>query len=604
MTIYEFKREDAERFAMERGKVKFSGKELQMFDCPYCHGAARGDKYTFAINLATGAFNCKRASCGAKGNMITLSRDFDFSLGNEADSYYRPEARRYATLPQRKPEAGQSAVEYLSRRGIPEEIVREYNIASSKDNDRVICFPFYDENDCLQFIKYRNLDFEPGKGSKEWCQANCKPILFGMNHCDPAKGPLIMTEGQIDSLSVAAAGIPNAVSVPNGKNGFSWIPHCWEFLQAFPSIIIFGDCERGEITLLDEMSRRFGSSKAIWHVREEDYKGHKDANELLRAEGAAAIRDAINQAELVPDPKIIRVADIQRVDMKQIGGVETGFGQIDKLIEKMYFGQLILLTGERGHGKSTLAMQFGARAVDAGVNTFFYSGELVDWMFKAWMERQMAGRRHINTIVSRDGERVFASVDGAILPRLEQWYQDKLYLYNNALVEYEGGSLLNTIEMAIIRNGCKFLVIDNLMTAMNDDLGADLNRQQTRFVKELARIAKEHGVIILLIAHPKKIGKEQSFDNDDVSGSSNITNLCDIVMRYARPKDMRDTNERLLCITKNRLTGRTNYEGVPLWFEETTKRISAIEGLFDWSYGWEGPGEVFENPEDLDEIPF
>ena len=147
-------------------------------------------------------------------------------------------------------------------------------------------------------------------------------------------------------------------------------------------------------------------------------------------------------------------------------------------------------------------------------------------------------------------------------------------------------------------------MVDNLMTAMNDDLGADLNRQQTRFVKELARIAKEHSVIILLIAHPKKIGKEQSFDNDDVSGSSNITNLCDIVMRYARPKDMRDTNERLLCITKNRLTGRTNYEGVPLWFEETTKRISAIEGLFDWSYGWEKPEEAFENPEDLDEIPF
>ena len=157
--LYEFKREDAERFAMEHGKVKFTGKELQMFDCPYCHGAGKGDKYTFAINLKTGAFNCKRASCGAKGNMITLAMDFGFSLDNYTDAYLHRSERKYKTLPQRKPEPKDGAITYLAGRGIPEEITKKYNITISNKNDNVLCFPFYDEDDVLQFIKYRNLSF-------------------------------------------------------------------------------------------------------------------------------------------------------------------------------------------------------------------------------------------------------------------------------------------------------------------------------------------------------------------------------------------------------------------------------------------------------------
>ena len=51
--------------------------------------------------------------------------------------------------------------------------------------------------------------------SKEWCERDCKPILFGMKQCDDAFKQLVITEGQLDSLSVAAAGINNAVSVPN-----------------------------------------------------------------------------------------------------------------------------------------------------------------------------------------------------------------------------------------------------------------------------------------------------------------------------------------------------------------------------------------------------
>lgn len=606
MALYEFDKEDAYRFASEqRIKTKERGDEIQFLDCPYCHGASAGDKWKFAINTKTGAFNCKRGKCGAKGNMITLSKDFNFSLGEQVDVYYQKEKRKYKTIPNHKPEPKESSIAYLAGRGISEDTARRYNITTHNKHDNILCFPFYDENAILRFIKYRNMKYKKGDaGNKEWCEADCKPILFGMNHCNPDDGPLIITEGQIDSLSVAECGIPNAVSVPNGKNGFTWVPHCWDFVQQFKEIIIFGDCENEEITLLDEMYKRFRKDKIIKHVRIKDYLGHKDANEILQAEGKAAIESAIKHAEPVRNPRIIKVADVKRVDMSNIGGIETGFADIDGKIDKLYYGQLILLTGERGHGKSTLSMQIGARAVDAGINTMFYSGELPNPMFRDWMERHFAGRNHINTLAYRNR----STIDASVLPDIVEWYQDKLFLYDNYDVDGdEDEQLLDTLRAAIMQNECKLLVIDNLMTAIEDDMASDIYRQQTVFVKALAKMAKEHEVIIILVAHPRKNTGTRTFDNDDVAGSSNITNLCDTVLRYTKPKNEPDSPERLLQILKNRMNGKTDYTGIRLYFEESSKRISDKPDDFDFRYGWE-TGETntdnFVDAGDLDEIPF
>ena len=44
--------------------------------------------------------------------------------------------------------------------------------------------------------------------------------------------------------------------------------------------------------------------------------------------------------------------------------IKTGIYDIDKTIGGMYLGQLILITGKRGEGKSTLASQIFANAID------------------------------------------------------------------------------------------------------------------------------------------------------------------------------------------------------------------------------------------------
>lgn len=606
MGIYEFDREDAIRFGREVGaKFQIKGDEMKFDRCPYCLGGHSGkDRGTFSINLKTGQFKCLRASCNAHGNMITLAKDFSFSLGTEADEYYSPRRQFRNIHRKEKPETKPAAIAYLENRGISQGVAERYNITTQKDNDRILVFPFYDENNILQFAKYRKMDFNKERDkNKEWCEHDCKPILFGMNHCNLENKTLVLTEGQIDSLSCTEAGIENAVSVPTGAKGFTWVPYCWDFLSHFDELIVFGDFEGKAITLLPEMKKRFHG--AVKHVREEDYKGCKDANDILQKYGREAVRKAVENAVPVKNPKIKPLEVVERMDMSKMENITSGILALDRLLGGFYFGQLILLTGERGEGKSTLASQFGTFAVSKGYSTFFYSGELLDWYFKQWFEFQMAGGKYINAITTERGYKIY-SVRGEVIPEIERWYSGKAYIYDNGILEEdsEDESLLETMENAIKQYGCRVLVIDNLMTAITDDINSDLYRQQTAFVRRLSFMAKQYNALIFLIAHPRK-SNGNVFGNDDVAGSSNITNLVDVVLKYSRPKGdgiSEDTEQRKLTVYKNRLTGRTDRKGIDLYFQPSSKRISEYEDYFDWELGWES--EDGFHPVEDEEIPF
>ena len=323
MGLYEFKLQDAYDFARAHGEYRERGKEIELLRCPYCQGG-KSDKWTFAINKDSGQFKCFRSSCMASGNMITLAKDFDFSLGKDIDEYYTHKTEyKKLSQPKEKIIPKQNAIDYLVKRGISKEIVEKYEITCQNDNDKILVFPFFDEKGVMQFVKYRNTDFVKGetKGSKEWCEKDCKPILYGMKQCNGSFDRVIITEGQIDSLTLAECGIENAVSVPTGAMGFTWIPHVWDWFSKFKEIIVFGDYEKGKITLLDELSRRFrGKTK---HVRFEDYKDCKDANEILLKYGKEAVISAVENSVFIPINRVIELASVEKVDIYSLPKLAT-----------------------------------------------------------------------------------------------------------------------------------------------------------------------------------------------------------------------------------------------------------------------------------------
>ena len=562
--MYEYNKTDVYNLANYlNAETHEKGNELFFKFCPNCQGGGK-DKDTFSVNLETGAFKCFRASCNYHGHFVELARDVGFKLQDETKKQYR-------VLPQKKIESKPKAVEYLEIRGISAEVCKRYKITTQTKNNNILVFPFYDEQNILQFVKYRKIDFDKRfDRNKEWCEKDTKPILFGMAQCENFDR-LVITEGQLDSLSLATAGIKNAVSVPTGATGFTWLTNCWDWICKFKEVVVFGDCEKGRITLIETLEKRLKT--IVKCVRVEDYLCEKDANDILKKYGKDALVKAVNNAELREVKYVKRLANVEHKNIIELPKIKTNIRELDRICGGLLMGHVTLLSGKRGEGKSTFMSQIVAEALDQDNAVFVYSGELPNYHFKNWLDLQIAGSNHIESLVNEYGDEEYY-LSAETVEKINSWYYDKAFIYDSEAIpedDYEG--LISTITDTICRYNIKLVCIDNLMTAMDCDARTDLFRQQSVFVKQLEKIAQQYDVAIILVAHPKKTNGD--FDNDAVSGSSDITNAVSYVWNYERGKDEEGTGK--IMVTKNRVTGGllTGENAVKVYYSGKSKRIQS-----------------------------
>lgn len=578
---YVFKPDDAMRFAREQGiSYKVVNNNLVFRECPYCK--SKKDKDTFAISLDTGKFQCFRNSCGVKGNMITLSKDFDFSLGVNVDNYYKIPKKQYRKYAKHnKPfEPFEITLKYLGSRKISEEVIRKYQITGDKQNPNNIVFPFIDTDGCVSFIKYRNAYYKKGDKYKEWSVKDCKPILFGMYQCNFQNPTLVITEGQIDSLSVATAGIENAVSVPTGARGFTWVPFCWDFMHKFREIIVFGDLENGSMSLLSEIKSRF-RHHSIRYVKSDDYMDCKDANEILCKYGIEQVQKCVREAVSVPIAHIKNLADVEDIDIYKWEKLPTGINELDRMLYGgLPFGGVTIIGGKAGNGKSTLASQILLSALEFNYKVFAYSGELSEQLFKAWLMMQTAGNRTFE-YQNAWGDKGY-TISKANKQIISEWYRDKIYIYSNDDLadEEEDVGLVKTCEEVICKLGVRVLLIDNLMTALDldENKGNGKFEKQEKFVKKLQRLAKSFNVLILLVAHKKKANNFGNDEIDSISGSADIVNLGMAMLTYDRVANNDDfeyteENDRVLRLIKSRIAGKIYTKGWLTHFNERGKHI-------------------------------
>lgn len=579
---YELKQSDIFAFASRLGlAVKPKGNEIKFQYCPYCK-SSHSDQWTFSINAVTGAFCCPRASCGEQGHFVELARDFDFELSGLTQS-------RFKELPKVKLVTTPIAENYLFSRGIRKEITRAYNITVSPNNQNQLIFPFYSKAtdadgtvyERMEFVKYRHINYDRSRhGAKEWCEKDCKPILFGMNHCDPSKSrTLVITEGQIDSLSLSSAGITNAVSVPNGARGFTWVEHCREFVEQFDTVIVFGDCERGSITLVKEILEQFPGVK-VRSPRIKDYLGEKDANDILRNFGEKALRKAVENAQAYKPSTIKEMADVEQISLDDVPHFKTLFPRLDEALGGLYDGQLITLTGKRGTGKSTFASMIAVAALYQNWNVLFYSGEMADYEVKRWIDFQIAGEAAIK-------EKVYTSSSGYYLDeskerQLSDWYRHRLFIIDNYAIDETSSNSLDIVtetEAAVRSYGVKFVVMDNLMTAVS--AGENIYIEQSKFARRLKALARKMHIVILLVAHPKK-SKSNELDSDEISGSGDVANLSDTIISLDRIRKTKDDGEKItqtmLAVQKNRATGvlLQGDDRIPIRHSKKSKRLYQI----------------------------
>lgn len=562
------------------GNYRIKGNEITAEKCIMCKGGKHNDKWTFSINIDKGVYKCLRGKCGVSGSFSHLCKEYGEQSDDTKDWINEQKKVRYE-VPKKIKESGSIVNEYLNLRKISLGTIKKFKIGQKGDS---IVFKYYWNNEHI-FNKYRYArKITKGEDRGMRRDKDTKPIFYGMDNIIKDE-ILIITEGEIDALSVYESGFDNVVSLPSGSSDLTVLENCWEWLKEnFTDIIIWSDNDDAGNKLKENLIDRLTEFR-LFTVESPE----KDANLVLYKHGAKKIRSIISNAKQVDVVGLIDLSEVSDKNYSQLDRVQSVFPDVNKYLGGFEMGMLTILTGKNGSGKSTYLgneiLNFGS----SGYPVCIYSGELPSIMFKRWLTLQACGSKYLESKYDNiKGEEIYY-VPKNIKDKINEWYYGKFKLIDLKSGVATDKQLLEIFKQAHYKFGCKVFVIDNLLTTFFTSQERDLNIKQTVFIAECSAFVKQHNSHMIIVAHPRKT--MHNVTKEDVGGSGNITNLADNVLNFHRNSEEEEGKRNcnsVLEILKDRENGTIN-RIIPLDFNKSSKRFYPADSLTyqDREIGWE-----------------
>lgn len=222
--------------------------------------------------------------------------------------------------------------------------------------------------------------------------------------------------------------------------------------------------------------------------------------------------------------KWLAMTDVQYVDMSKLVAIPTGYKELDKKIIGLLMGDVTVLSGLSGSGKTSWIDCVVLNAVQRGYKVGIWSGELQDFRFQSWIDQISAGK---NYVCKKEGYENYYYAPKNIANQINKWLEGKLFLYNNNYGS-KWQQLFADIKTLVENEGTQLIVLDNLMALQIDSYDGDKYTQQTRFINDLKEYAKAKNIHVILVCHPRKEGS--FLRKESISGTADLTNLADSVI--------------------------------------------------------------------------
>jgi len=198
-------------------------------------------------------------------------------------------------------------------------------------------------------------------------------------------------------------------------------------------------------------------------------------------------------------------------------------------------GDLVVLAGDTGLGKSLIAHQIGVSLAVGKSNVLGF--DIPKQRRVLYLNFELSNnefnRRH----------RKIASKIGA--NNLLKNFNINVVGNNKGLFEDNWERIIETIKNSYPYD---LIIVDNLYasTDVNDERNFDLKR----ILKKITEVANVNGSAVLLVTHHRKHHPEENLSLYLVRGGSTLTNAMDMVLQVGR--SLQDQDLRYLTITKNR----------------------------------------------------
>jgi twinkle protein len=415
---------------------------------------------------------------------------------------------------------------HFEERKIDPEVAARFGASFNRE---VFRFEYRDRG-VLQFTKCRSVE------KKFWIEPAGQPLLlWGLDSIrdlpSPA-GTLIIVEGEFDRLAFLHLPGVYVVSVPNGapstpttgelrvaddkRFSYIWgqdeklIPE----LQQFEKIILATDADGPGYILRDELAMRLGEVRC-WFV---DYpKGCKDANDTLMAYGTRGLSVVLDRARPMRPGCLVKPSDVPPARYEQT--YATGWECMDVHM-RLARPELMVVTGIPNHGKGIWVRALCCKMAEQnGFRTAFLAPEDPAYRIKRDLRRFAVRPRYDHgskVLTSRSEEEATKWMDEHF--RISMPSDD-----DPLTVDF----LENEIASAALHHDCKIFVAD----PWNEFIHQMNRLTETQYIEamlpRLKRLSRKYGIILIIVAHPRKIEAGGVPTLYTINGSANWKNKCD-----------------------------------------------------------------------------
>lgn len=504
--------------------------------CPACsHTRAKSTQKCLNVNLDTGVFFCHHCGHSGKapeyGNKIAPV--FPRVTQDKPKAYAKPEIKVEGMTT--------AALDWFAKRGITPSVLERNQITLSKvfmpqvsQEVTAIAFP-YRKNGEVVNCKYRDhaKNFRMSTGAER--------TLYGY---DDIESTTIIVEGEMDKLAVEVAGFTNCVSVPDGapapntkniESKFDWLND--EKLESVQRWVIAVDNDAPGQRLQDELVRRFGSEKCLLVTWPD---GCKDANDVLVNLGADTLHECIETATPMPIVGVFGADDfaddfLRMYDEGVPNGHTTGWGNVDEFW-RVQLGQLLIVTGIPGHGKSEWVDALTVNlALDHGWRTAIYSPE--NYPIKLHMMK--FAEKYIGKPYNPGPLERMSKTEAT---QAKDWIADHFHWLLPEKPSLD--EIMAKAKALVLQKGIRVLVIDPWNEIEHD---RPQGKTEAEYVSEslmkLRWFARKHEILLIVVAHPRLLEKKSDGTYPvptpyDISGGAMWRNKADnCIAVYANPAD-------------------------------------------------------------------
>ena len=406
--------------------------------------------------------------------------------------------------------------------------------------------------------------------------------LYGKHLYKPSdKIPIIITEGEIDALSVAQARGKTypVVSVPNGAgSAHKVLKNNIEWLSGFKFIILAFDSDEECVKASKKCSELFDPCT----VKVARFTLHKDANGYIVNGRDDELRKLLLNADEISVDDIVTFSDVQEEIFQKPPtiGYDFPWPSMTSLTYGIRPHELFTVMAGAGIGKT----EFISDIVLDLINHSCCKVGLMSFEQPAYKTYTRMIGKILNKRIHKPGEHW----DEEEIERIGvEVLQDKLYCYRKVgACSWE--KVMSKLNYMVKGKGCSVVVIDNL-SSVAAKFDKDERRGIDQAMMELEEIAMSLGITVFLVCHLSKPPKDQiQYDQgrkislSDARGSDSIGQCSTYVIGLERDTQCGVAEQRAIMTVrflKDREFGDARGCTVKLKYNKDTGRLEEFTGI-------------------------